>query len=154
MDLRSVAAAVFSAGCASIAVTDEALVDRTAFALGLAKGDFKIAAANFRIAVDIEPDNVALLNNLAWALSELNDPGALGYAERAYRLAPGVAEVANTYGWILVQRGDAVQGVELLRRAVELAARQCAGAARTARRAGYGERAGVRAGRPAVTLRG
>lgn len=27
-------------GCASIAVTDEAIVDRTAFALGLAKGDF------------------------------------------------------------------------------------------------------------------
>lgn len=30
-------------GCASIAVTDEAIVDRTAFALGLAKGDFSIS---------------------------------------------------------------------------------------------------------------
>lgn len=29
-------------GCASIAVTDEAIVDRTAFALGPAKSDFTI----------------------------------------------------------------------------------------------------------------
>ncbi|MBS0434533.1 MAG: hypothetical protein JSR75_06520 [Proteobacteria bacterium] len=31
-------------GCASIAVTDEAIVERTAFALGLAKGDFSISS--------------------------------------------------------------------------------------------------------------
>ncbi|MFT3664070.1 hypothetical protein [Piscinibacter sp.] len=36
-------AALAAAGCASIAVTDDALVDRTAFALGLAKGDFTIS---------------------------------------------------------------------------------------------------------------
>ncbi|WP_374678011.1 hypothetical protein [Piscinibacter sp.] len=30
-------------GCASIAVTDEAIVDRTAFALGLGKGDFAVS---------------------------------------------------------------------------------------------------------------
>lgn len=36
-------AALAASGCASIAVTDEALVDRTAFALGLAKGDFTIS---------------------------------------------------------------------------------------------------------------
>ena len=45
----------------------------------------------------------------------------MGYAERAYRLAPGVPEVANTYGWILVQKGEVAQGIALLRRAVELA---------------------------------
>lgn len=37
------AAALATAGCASLAVTDEAIVDRTAFALGLAKGDFTIS---------------------------------------------------------------------------------------------------------------
>jgi hypothetical protein len=36
-------AAAAATGCASIAVTDEALVERTAFALGLAKGDFTIS---------------------------------------------------------------------------------------------------------------
>jgi hypothetical protein len=37
------AAAVISTGCASVAVTDDAIVDRTAFALGLDKGDFTIS---------------------------------------------------------------------------------------------------------------
>ena len=36
-------AAAAATGCASIAVTEEALVERTAFALGLAKGDFTIS---------------------------------------------------------------------------------------------------------------
>lgn len=36
-------AALAATGCASIAVTDDAIVDRTAFALGLAKGDFTIS---------------------------------------------------------------------------------------------------------------
>ncbi len=36
-------AAAAATGCASIAVTDEALVERTAFALGLSKGDFTIS---------------------------------------------------------------------------------------------------------------
>jgi hypothetical protein len=43
---RSVAlfvVATLAAGCASIAVTDEAIVDRTAFALGLGKSDFTIS---------------------------------------------------------------------------------------------------------------
>ena len=35
--------ALFTAGCASIAVTDDAIVDRTAFALGLSKGDFTVS---------------------------------------------------------------------------------------------------------------
>ncbi|MEO8751676.1 MAG: XrtA/PEP-CTERM system TPR-repeat protein PrsT, partial [Casimicrobiaceae bacterium] len=86
----------------------------------LAKGDFKAAVPLFRAAVDNDPDNVVLLNNLAWSMSEINDPKALQYAERAYRIAPNVSEVANTYGWILVERGDAVQGIKLLRRAVEM----------------------------------
>jgi hypothetical protein len=34
--------AAIAAGCASIAVTDEAIVERTAFALGLNKGDFTV----------------------------------------------------------------------------------------------------------------
>ncbi|GAB4560072.1 MAG: hypothetical protein IV105_06675 [Rhizobacter sp.] len=36
-------AAVAAAGCASMAVTDQALVDRTAFALGLDKSAFTIS---------------------------------------------------------------------------------------------------------------
>lgn len=38
-----VAAALATAGCASVAVTDQAILDRTAFALGLNKGDFTVS---------------------------------------------------------------------------------------------------------------
>jgi putative PEP-CTERM system TPR-repeat lipoprotein len=86
----------------------------------LAKGDFKEAAAQYRAAVELEPENPALLNDLAWSLAEIKDAKAIEYAERAYRIAPNNAAVANTYGWVLVQRGDMVQGIQLLRRAVDL----------------------------------
>ena len=69
----------------------------------------------------LEPDNVVMLNNLAWAMSETRRRRRIEYAEHAYRLAPNSAEVANTYGWILVQRGDAKRGIELLRKSVDLA---------------------------------
>lgn len=35
--------ACLTTGCASIAVTDDAIVDRTAFALGLSKSDFTVS---------------------------------------------------------------------------------------------------------------
>jgi hypothetical protein len=40
--LAALAPLVFAAGCASLAVSDEAIVERTAFALGLDKGSFTI----------------------------------------------------------------------------------------------------------------
>jgi putative PEP-CTERM system TPR-repeat lipoprotein len=83
--------------------------------------DYRAAVQQLRPAVQIEPDNVVLLNNLAWALGELNDPAAVEYAERAYALGPGSAATADTYGWLLVKRGDVPRGLELLRKAVELA---------------------------------
>lgn len=41
--LTMLATALISSGCASIAVTDRALVERTSFALGIAKEDFTIS---------------------------------------------------------------------------------------------------------------
>lgn len=86
----------------------------------LAKGDHKAAIPNFRAALANDPNNVLILNNLAWSLSQVNDPSALQYAERAYRAAPDMPEVINTYGWVLVNRGDTQRGLELLRRSVEI----------------------------------
>ena len=44
--------------------------------------------ALYRNAIAVEPNNVTVLNNLAWALNELGDPKAIDYAERAATLAP------------------------------------------------------------------
>lgn len=41
--LATLLTALLATGCASLAVTDDAIVDRTAFALGLAKSDFTVS---------------------------------------------------------------------------------------------------------------
>ena len=83
--------------------------------------DYKAAVQSYRAILELEPDNVAALNNLAWSLNEMNDPNALEYAERAAVLAPSAPTVIDTKGWILAQRGDVKKGLVLLREANRLA---------------------------------
>jgi putative PEP-CTERM system TPR-repeat lipoprotein len=89
--------------------------------LAMRRNDYKTAAQYLRSALEFDRDNVVVVNNLAWVLGEMGDPKAIEYAERAYALAPNVAGVNDTYGWLLVQKGDTARGIELLRRAGELA---------------------------------
>jgi putative PEP-CTERM system TPR-repeat lipoprotein len=83
----------------------------------LAAKDYKAAAQFTRAVLELDPDNVTMLNNLAWSLNELGDPKSLEVAERAYALGSSVPMVVDTLGWILVQRGDAKRGLDLLREA-------------------------------------
>jgi predicted Zn-dependent protease len=62
-----------------------------------------------------------VLNNLAWAYQQVKDKRALETAERAYKLNPDNAAVADTLGWILVEQGSATRAVELLQKAVAAA---------------------------------
>jgi putative PEP-CTERM system TPR-repeat lipoprotein len=83
-------------------------------------GNLKAAVALYRTAVDNEPNNVVALNNLAWIGSELGDSKALGYAERAAKLAPDSAAVLDTYGTILIRQGETSKGLDYLGRASTL----------------------------------
>jgi putative PEP-CTERM system TPR-repeat lipoprotein len=65
------------------------------------------------------PDNGVILNNLAWFYYETGDARALRYAERAYDKAPDNPEIADTLGWILVQRDEALRGLEFLQKAAD-----------------------------------
>ncbi len=87
----------------------------------LAAKDYKAAAAGYRQIVADQPNNAVAMNNLAWTLGELKDPSALGYAEKAARLAPRSPAVADTYGWLLVESGDTKRGTEILGRASKAA---------------------------------
>jgi putative PEP-CTERM system TPR-repeat lipoprotein len=82
--------------------------------------DLKTAATHYRAALTIAPDNALTLNNLAWVLTELGDPKAKEYAERAYTAAPYTPSVVDTYGWSLLQGGEAAKGTEFLRTALSL----------------------------------
>jgi putative PEP-CTERM system TPR-repeat lipoprotein len=83
--------------------------------------DFKGAVTHYQVVVTQQPENVAALNNLAWAAGQLGDPKALGYAERALKNAPDSPLVLDTMGVLLVTSGDANRGLEYLTRAVTLA---------------------------------
>jgi Flp pilus assembly protein TadD len=83
--------------------------------------NLKAAAAHYRVVVDLQPNNAVALNDLAWIGGELGDPKAIGYAERAVRLAPNNAAFLDTYGMLLVNKGEAGKGFPFLERARQLA---------------------------------
>lgn len=78
------------------------------------------AVQQFKAVIAQDPNDVVALNDLAWALNQIGDPAAVGYAGRAYRLAPGVPSVDDTLGWVLVHNGEAAAAVDHLREAVKL----------------------------------
>jgi predicted Zn-dependent protease len=57
------------------------------------------------------------LNNAAWLHNEAGSAKAVDYARRAYERAPDSPAVLDTYGWILVARGDRAAGLGHLRAA-------------------------------------
>lgn len=75
------------------------------------------AIAQYELIVGQRPRDAMALNNLAWLYFEAGDERAAPLAERAYRLAPQVAGIADTYGWLLVQRGQAAAALAILEKA-------------------------------------
>jgi putative PEP-CTERM system TPR-repeat lipoprotein len=76
------------------------------------------AIAEYEKLADLKPPHPAILNNLAWLLHEKGDARALDLAQRAHLAAPKVPEIADTYGWILVQRNQAAEGLGVLQAAL------------------------------------
>ncbi len=72
----------------------------------------------YKAALKLAPDNLVILNNLAWELAEKEDADAVKYAAKAYDLAPDNASIADTYGWALVKNNEFSRGLLLLQEAV------------------------------------
>lgn len=84
-----------------------------------ARNDWNEAVTRYRAVIAADPNNVIAYNNLAYRLSERKELAeALPLAERAYRLAPQLAVVADTLGWIHHLRGDYALAKPLLERAL------------------------------------
>lgn len=81
------------------------------------------AVRHYEAVVNARPNDVVALNNLAWSLHEARNPEAAKRAQEALRLAPDAAAVIDTAGVIASRDGDHARGVDLLRRATELAPR-------------------------------
>ena len=95
---------------------------RAALAESLLKsGQHSAAVEHYLILNKSNPDNLLVLNNLAWSLLESKDSRALGYAEQALKLKPDNPAVMDTLGWILIQRGQSKRGIKLLQQALSKA---------------------------------
>ena len=87
----------------------------------IARGAFKAASEHYLLLNQQRPGNLVVLNNLAWALSELKDSRALSYAEQALKLQPNNPTILDTYGWLQTQSGQPAKGLDYLRRAISQA---------------------------------
>lgn len=83
----------------------------------LSQGNFKAAIREYEILTKQQPENPVLFNNLAWAYQQVNNRLAIKTAEYAYKLAPNSPEIADTYGWILVNMGKLADGLSILDKA-------------------------------------
>lgn len=79
--------------------------------------NYKLALEQYRLVLQLQPDDPVVLNNIAWALYKTKQASALHYAKRAHALAPSDALIADTLGLILIERGEVGEGLAVLRRA-------------------------------------
>ena len=80
-------------------------------------GQLQAARQNYANVVAQQPTDAQAFNNYANLLQQLGDPAASEIAEKAVKLAPGDANIADTLGWILVQQGKVEAGLRHLREA-------------------------------------
>lgn len=89
---------------------------RTVLAMHLQQiGKTAEAIRHFELAIAGSPSaNAAALNNLAWAYYQVGDQRALATARSAYAGNEANPEIADTYGWLLVESGEVAEGQAIL----------------------------------------
>lgn len=78
----------------------------------------KDAIVQYERALKKQPQNVVILNNLAWLYDDKGDSRSLEYAQKAYDLKSDSPAIADTLGWILLRHGETRRALELLQDAV------------------------------------
>lgn len=81
------------------------------------------ALKHYEAIIKLAPNNPIILNNLAFAAGQVHDPRALGFAEQAVKLAPDSAAILDTYGMLLVSKGEIAKGLQQLEKAKQAAPR-------------------------------
>ena len=86
----------------------------------LATGQPQLAREQYAKMAERSPNNVAALNNLAWASMQMGAiDEALSYAQRAYKVAPQQPQVLDTYAMILLRKGNPGEAVDKLNKALQ-----------------------------------
>jgi putative PEP-CTERM system TPR-repeat lipoprotein len=75
------------------------------------------AIAEYERVVEGGRPGAMALNNLGWLYQQAGDARAEATAKRAFELAPDIAAIADTYGWILVEAGNVTAALPILDKA-------------------------------------
>jgi tetratricopeptide (TPR) repeat protein len=91
------------------------------FSITADKTYLKRAIEEYESIVKKEPNNIQILNNLAYLLVDhgLDNEKALQYAQRAYKGLPNNPSVLDTYGYVLLKNGKFKEADEFLQRAIQ-----------------------------------
>ncbi|MDP3537342.1 MAG: PEP-CTERM system TPR-repeat protein PrsT [Azonexus sp.] len=89
--------------------------------LATGRKDYAQASQYYRGALDIQPNNPLVLNNLAWVSGQLKSPKAMEYAEKANQFAPNQPPFMDTLAMLLADKGDTAKAIDLLRKAMSIA---------------------------------
>lgn len=84
--------------------------------------NFAAAELRYKRVIELQSDNAAALNNLAWVTVKLGRPGALAYAERANTLRPHQPAFLDTLALALVEQKEFSKAIEAQKRALSLRA--------------------------------
>ncbi len=85
------------------------------------RGRVDLAIPQYEAVIERQPQNVVALNNLALIYLNQKNVRGLELAQSAYNLRSESPGVIDTYGWGLVQFGNAPRGLELIQKAAKLA---------------------------------
>ncbi len=88
----------------------------------MALGNFEAAEGRFRSILALQPGNIGALNNLAWTMAKLGQPGAVAYAEQAVKLKPDTPGLLDTLAFALAAEKQLDKALEVEKRALKLAA--------------------------------
>ena len=89
--------------------------------VALTQRDFALAQTHYLSVVKLQPQNVMALNNIAWLMVKLAQPGAVAYAEKANQLAPQRPALMDTLASALLAENQATRALEVQKKALEIA---------------------------------
>ncbi len=89
--------------------------------MAMDRKDYAAAEARYRQVLMLLPDNALALNNVAWLMVQLKEPGALPLAEKANQLLPNQPGILDTLATVLAAEGKPDQALAWQKKAVAVA---------------------------------
>jgi cellulose synthase operon protein C len=86
----------------------------------LARKDYPGAESAYRRVVEVQPNHVAALNNIAWLMVKNSKPGALSFAEKANALQPNQPALMDTWAVVLAAEKRIDEALELQKKALAI----------------------------------